>query len=289
MEKMQQGKPTLRWRCLRTLLLCAGLYLLACIGCASFQRRLIYFSTIFSAEKVDEMAVSENLERWKTSAGKPIGWKRLSPRQPARGSVLVSHGNACCAFQCRRYVDAIQASAPFDVFIVEYPGYADCPGKPSEAALNGSASEAFESLATATPVYLIGESLGTGVAAHLAGKYPEKIGGIVLLAPYPRLADVAQAHIKIFPVRWMLSEHFPSEENLRNYRGPVAVLVGGKDTVVPQRFGRALYERYAGPKRLWEFPNLDHDGLMDQPPGIWQQIVEFWEMNQRTPKISSSG
>jgi len=286
MQKMQQLKPTLPWRCLRTLLLCAGLYLLACVGCASFQRRLIYFPTAFSAQDVDAMAASENLERWKSSAGKPIGWKRLSPRQPARASVLVSHGNACCAFQCRRYVDAIQASAPLDVFIVEYPGYADCPGKPSEAALDDAASRALETLATASasPVYLIGESLGTGVAAHLAGKYPEKIAGIVLLAPYPRLADVAQAHIRIFPVHWMLSEHFPAEENLRNYRGPVAALVGGRDTVVPQRFGRTLYERYAGPKRLWEFPQLDHDSLMDQPPGIWKQIVEFWEINDPNPK-----
>jgi pimeloyl-ACP methyl ester carboxylesterase len=49
-------------------------------------------------------------------------------------------------------------------------------------------------------VYLVGESLGTGVAAYLVGHYPEKISGIALLAPYPCLADVAQAHMKLLPI-----------------------------------------------------------------------------------------
>jgi len=276
-EKVQRSAPTLRKRFVRMLILCGGLYLLACIGCASFQRRLIYFPPVYSAEQVDQLAGSQNIDRWKTAKGESIGWKRLSPRQPAEGRVMITHGNACCAFQSSHYADAIQSGAPLDVFIVEYPGYADCSGQPTETSIYQSAAKAFESLPTNGPIYLVGESLGTGVAAYLAGHYPEKISGIALLAPYPCLADVAQAHMKLLPVRWLLSEHFPAEEHLRKFHGPVAVLVGGQDTVVPQRFGRKLYERYSGPKRIWEFPELDHDRLMDQSPEVWKQIVEFWQ------------
>jgi len=106
------------------------------------------------------------------------------------------------------------------------------------------------------------------------------VAGIALLAPYNRLADVAQAHMRIFPVRWMLSERFPAEDDLRSYSGPVAVLVGGQDKVVPQKFGHRLYHGYPGPKKLWEFPEADHEALMTQPPQTWQEIIGFWKMER---------
>jgi hypothetical protein len=250
---------------------------LACVGCASFQRRLIYFPPVFTGEQVGGFAESQKLERWQSPDGTPIGWKRLAPVQPALGDVLITHGNAGCAFQCGHYADVLQQAAALNVFIVEYPGYADRPGAPSERTLDESAADAFQLLATNRPVYLVGESLGTGVAAYLAGRFPDRVAGLALLGPYNRLADVAQAHMPVFPVRWLLCDRFPAEEDLRRYHGPVAVLVGGRDTVVPAKFGRRLYDGYAGPKQLWEFPQCDHGSVMLQPPEVWKQIVAFWQ------------
>ena len=176
----------------------------------------------------------------------------------------------------------IQQAAALDIFIVEYSGYADRSGAPSESTLDESASEALQLLATNAPIYLMGESLGTGVAAYLAGHYPNQVAGIVLLAPYNRLADVAQAHIRIFPARWLLGDRFPAQDYLRDYHGPVAVLVGGQDSVVPQKFGRRLYDSYEGPKRLWEFLRSGHDQLMFQPPAVWEQIVAFWRSERHS-------
>ncbi len=254
----------------------AALYLLAFAGCAAFQRRLIYFPPIFTTEQTDQLGKTEKLERWNNPSGQPIGWKRLSPTQPAQGQALITHGNAGCAFLCGHYADVIQQVAPFDVFMVEYPGYADCPGKPSEHSLDKSADEAFESLGTNKPIYLVGESLGTGVAAHLAGAYPDKIAGVVLLAPYNSLVSVAQAHMPWFPVGLILLDRFPAGKNLRSYHGPVAALVSGRDQVIPEKFGRRLYDDYAGPKRIWEFPEGNHGTVMVQPPEIWKQIIDFW-------------
>ena|ERR1043166_7338692 len=267
---------SIRKRLVRVLFLCAGLYVLAGIGCASCQRRLIYFPPVFTSEQVDERAKGEGLERWKTAGGECLGWKRLAAVQPAKGQVLITHGNADCAFQCGHFADVIQQVAPLDVFILEFPGYADRPGKPSEHSVDEAAAEAIQILPTNTPLYLVGESLGTGVATYLAGRFPQRVAGIALLAPYNRLADVAQWHIRIFPVSWILRDRFPAEEDLRNYQGRLAVLVGGKDIVVPAKFGRRLYDGYTGPKQLWEFPDMTHDSLMVQPPEIWRQIVGFW-------------
>ena len=126
----------------------------------------------------------------------------------------------------------------------------------------------------------MGESLGTGVAAYLAGTHPDKVAGVVLLGAYNRLTDVAQAHMPLLPVHLLLVDRFPSEDYLRNYHGPVGVLVAGQDQVVPEKFGRRLYDGYAGPKRLWEFPFGDHGTVMVQPPKVWEQIILFLQTNQ---------
>jgi pimeloyl-ACP methyl ester carboxylesterase len=94
---------------------------------------------------------------------------------------------------------------------------------------------------------------GTGVAAYLAGTHPDQVAGVVLFAPYNRLADAAQYHYPILPVHLLLVDRFPSEDYLRNYHGPVGVLVAGEDQVVPEKFGRRLYDGYAGPKRFGNF------------------------------------
>jgi len=62
------------------------------------------------------------------------------------------------------------------------------------------------------PVYLLGESLGTGVAAHLAGTYPTNVAGVLLIAPYNRSPTWRNIHMPIVPVRWLLRDRFPSEE-----------------------------------------------------------------------------
>lgn len=279
-QSVSGPKPAFHKRLERLLLFCAGFYLLICAGCATFQRRLIYFPPKFTSAQVDQFAASARLERWENASGQAIGMKRLFAEQPARGRVLIVYGNGSCATGCAHYADAIQGVAPFDVFIVEYPGYADRPGSPSQKSLFRAADEAFQLLATNGPVYLVGESLGTGVAAYLAGTYPDKVAGVILFAPYNRLTDVAQAHLPLLPVHWLLVDRFPSEDYLRNYHGPVATLVAGEDRVVPEKFGRRLYDSYTGPKRLWEFPMDNHGSIMERQPNVWKQINAFLQANQ---------
>ena len=57
---------------------------------------------------------------------------------------------------------------------------------------------------------------------------------------------------------------------------PVAVLLAGLDVVVPNRFGRRLYEAYAGPKKLWEIPTASHNDLCDRPAEWWKELFAFW-------------
>ena len=202
--------------------------------------------------------------------------KRLSPVNPAAGCILVAYGNGSWSLGCAHYADEIQAVAPFDVYILEYPGYADRAGTPTQRNLFQAAEEAFQTLGTNHPVYVVGESLGSGVAAHLAGTHPDQIAGLILLSPYNRLADVAQYHQPLLPARLLLVDRFPSAAYLRNYHGPVGVLVDGRDYVVPEKFGRRLYDGYAGPKRLWRCAGGGHITI-ENLPRFWAEVTEFWQ------------
>jgi pimeloyl-ACP methyl ester carboxylesterase len=244
---------------------------------------MIYFPPVFDSAKADELGSAAKLERWHSPTGQALGWKRLSPIQPSAGQVLILHGNAGCAIWSSHFADVIQRTAPFDVFLVEYPGYADRPGKPTERTLEQSASEALESLSAKQPLYLVGESLGTGVAAYLAGKFPHQTAGVVLLAPFNSMVDLGKYHAPVLPVRLILCDRFRSEDHLKSYHGPVAMLVGGKDPVIPEKFGKRLYDGYTGPKRLWEFPEADHGTVMDQSPEIWKQLFDFVQDASPTP------
>ncbi len=281
----QRRQPVALRRFIRLLLLCAGIYLVVCTGCASFQRSLIYFPQKFSPQQVDRMAQAANLERWTNSSGEDVGLKRPSPGQPADGQLLILYGNGSYAAGCARYADGIQNIARFDVFILEYPGYADRPGKPSQRSLFQAADEAFQLLGTNKPLYLLGESLGSGVAAHLAGTHPGSIAGMILISPYNRLTDVAQYHMPLMPVHLMLVDRFPSADYLRNFHGPVGVVVDGRDNVVPEKFGLRLYNGYSGLKRLWEFPDAGHITIDEPPAEFWNEVVEFWQSHRPPPHL----
>jgi uncharacterized protein len=273
----RKGKFTFREQFRRGLLLFAGLYFFICAGCATFQRRLIYYPSVFTRAQVDQMAQQAGLERWTNSAGQFVGLKRPSAKQPAQGSVMIMYGNGSTAIGASHYADEIQAVAPLDVFILEYPGYEDRPGSPSQKSLFNAAAEAFQTLPTGQPIYLVGESLGSGVASYLAGTYPDKIAGVILISPFNSLTDVAQAHFPVLPVRLFLADRFPSEKYLRNYRGKLGATVDGKDTVVPEKFGLRLFNGYAGPKKLWQFPEGGHCQIMQPPSEFWKEVVKFWQ------------
>lgn len=90
---------------------------------------------------------------------------------------------------------------------------------------------------------------------------------------------MAQSHIAIFPVKWLIRDRYPSDKYLGNYHGKVAIAVDGKDRTVPERFGRRLFDAYNGPKRLWTFPNGGHIQI-ERPQVFWREVIEFWRMPQ---------
>ncbi len=277
------GTPgKLAWKFLRTALLA---YALACLLAACASTKLIYHPVVRTTEEVAMNGQAEGMVRWTDGSGRQIGMKRLADGGDADGIVLILHGNGGNATACAWYATLIQRHAKFDCYALEYPGYEDRPGEPSRTSLLNAAQEALASIDEKKPIYIVGESLGSGVATFLAGERPGRVAGLMLLSPFQSLGDVAQAHFPWLPARWLIRDNdFTSAEYLRLYRGPVGVLIDGQDEVVPPGCGRALYDGYAGPKRLWENPQGHHLQPDRSHDEFWGSVVEFWQTELKSPK-----
>jgi len=142
-----------------------------------------------------------------------------------------------------------------------------------------AADEALQALPAKKPVYLVGESLGSGVASYLAGTYSNRIAGVLLISPFNSLVDAAQGHYPLLPVSLLLKDRFSSEKYLRNYHGKVGIVVDGRDNIVPPKLAHRLFDGYAGPKKLWEFPDGGHCEIKEQPLRFWKEVISFWQQD----------
>jgi len=243
------------------------------------QRSFIYHPTTAPMEALAKIADAKGFKPWQTDTGEFMGWEYLGKSRRKHGRLLIVHGNAGSAIDRLAYANALTNAQPMDIYILEYPGFGARKGSPSEQSFYQAASEAVDSLKAKWPLYIMAESLGTGVAAYLAGTYPDTIRGMLFIAPYNNLTDVARAQMPYFPVNWMLWDRFPSETYLAKYHGPVAMLFAGRDVVIPNRLGHKLYESYQGPKQFWEIPEAGHDDLLIQPDAWWTELAAFWKTN----------
>ena len=239
----------------------------------AWQRRLLYFPSRTTEAAALAEAGRAGLEPWRDRAGALLGWRARG--SGARAIALVLHGNAGSALDRARYARALLPLG-VEVVLLEYPGYGPRPGAPSLASLTRAAVEAVDLLGEeGLPVWLVGESLGSGVAARAAALRGEAVRGILLVTPFADLATVAHHHFPFIP-RFLLRDRFTPARDLAGFRRPAMVIVAGRDEVVTAAEGRRLFAALPGPRRLLEQAEATHNGL-DLSPGaaLWAEAVRF--------------
>jgi pimeloyl-ACP methyl ester carboxylesterase len=244
------------------------------------QRRLLYFPTVEEHEAAVRSAHDQGLDRWLGQAGQFLGWKAPCPRQPAMGKLLVLHGNAGTAAERVYLRDAFQGHnfpLALDVYLLEYPGYGSRSGSPTEQTLVAAAREAVDLLHLdgSGPLLVVGESIGSGVAALVAAERPGSVSGLILVTPLLSIPAVARRHLPFLPTL-LIRDTYRADESLRQYGGPVAFLLAGRDSVVFADLGEELFRSYRGPKHLWLDPDADHNTLDYEPTAIrWAEMLVF--------------
>lgn len=274
---MTAGKPKLR-RMLLTLGIAYGMLLLA--GCA-WQRKLLYFPTRVDGAVAKQVAQENGFVPWENAQKEIIGW-RLPAQGTSTGAVLIVHGNAGWALDRGYFADPVHLAAPLDVFVMEYPGYGARGGSPGLKSWLAAGEEALAALPKGQPIYVVSESIGAGVAAHLARMHSNEIAGLVMFVPYDSLPSLAQSKMPVLLPYVFLRDRFEPAEWLKNYRGPVKFVVAGSDEIIPPKFGQRLHDSYAGPKQLQVVPGAQHNDAAEQSPDWWREVLAFWQMNAPT-------
>ena len=199
------------------------------------------------------------------------------PAGAVRGTAIVFHGNAGHAGQRAYYAEALLPLG-LRVILAEYPGYGPRDGALGEISLVADAAASIEAAHRqfGAPLIVIGESLGAGVAAAAVARHPGRVAGVLLITPWDRLESVASFHYPWLPVRWLLRDRYDSAAHLADFGRPVLVAVAERDSIVPARFGRALYDALPQPKRLVSLEGAGHnDWLLRVDRAWWQQALDF--------------
>jgi pimeloyl-ACP methyl ester carboxylesterase len=270
----------------------AVLYLGLVALLASNQRRLIYFPgrPLGSEEKMARIAVPLGLEPWRDAEGLRIGWRQVDPAAgPAPRRMVDFHGNAGSAFERSQYLlgfGRMDQGRTWQVFLFEYPGYDVRPGEPGEESFVAAGRKALEQLVAedSRPIFLTGESLGGGLACRLAGMVPQQVAGLFLMTPFASMAEVGSHHYPWLPVNLVLRDRWDNVAALRNYHGPVAIMVAGQDEVVTSAQSHKLYESYSGPKRQWVDPDATHNTVSNAPAEAWWREVSDFLIEHAVPR-----
>ncbi len=127
----------------------------------------------------------------------------------------------------------------YSVYLVNYRGYGDSEGRPSEAALFADALAIYDQARSHhDAISAFGRSLGSGVAVYLATQRP--LERLILLAPYDSITALAQRAYPIFPVRWLLKDRFDSVSRAALVRVPVLIIAAERDRIVPSSHSHKL-------------------------------------------------
>lgn len=164
------------------------------------------------------------------------------PHPDPVSTVVVANGNAG-----NRAVRWPLAVALHDrghaVLLTDYRGYGGNPGRPdhdgvlADLAAADAWVRAHDDVDPDRVVYL-GESLGSAVAARLAAS--QEPAALVLRSPFPSLVEVARRHYPFLPVNTLLRERHDTLSPLESFDGPVLVVAGGRDRIVPTGLSRAV-------------------------------------------------
>jgi len=255
----------------------AALLLLAVVAVAYLaQRRLLYFPTRGGLDAATRLARAAGLDPWLDGAGRFIGWRAPHPEGAPVARAVVLHGNAGTALDRIYLRDVLQGPGlpRIEVFLLEYPGYGPRAGSPSQESIVAATVEAIDLLGAEVPVFLVGESLGSAAAALAAAARP-RVAGLLLVTPLASVTAVARRHYPFVPPS-IVRDAFRADLALPRYGGRVAFLVADRDEVVFADLGRALFEAYPGPKRLWEEQGAFHNTLRFRPDDpLWAEVWGF--------------
>ena len=180
------------------------------------------------------------------------------PNEAASTTLLYFHGNGGNLTALAGQFQAFRKLGT-EVLAVDYRGFGDSQGDPSEEGLYLDGLAAFDKVKELSPnnkIVLYGRSLGGGVASYVATQRPAD--GLILESTFTSAKEVA---------RFSHGERgaeainaFDSLSRLVGYQGPTFIFHGTQDKTIPSRMSQQLHKAIPNSK-LWLVQGATHNDL----------------------------
>ncbi|HEX7026543.1 MAG TPA: alpha/beta hydrolase [Gammaproteobacteria bacterium] len=264
---------------LRLLLTVVLIYVLVVILAWAFQRHLLYLPNVagksVTASPADRGWRYEPVTLTTADGVNISGW--WLPLANARATLLFFHGNAG---NIGHRLDslALFRALHLSVLIIDYHGYGDSEGNPSETGTRMDSRAAWHHLIVergipAEQIIVFGRSLGAAVAAELAREHAP--GAVILESPFRSLADMAQSAYPFLPARWLVRYEYATEAYVRDIDAPVLVIHSENDDIIPYSHGQAVFAAAREPKSMLVIGGDHNTGFLSDTKKYLGELHRF--------------
>lgn len=244
----------------------------------TLEPRLVFFPYAGEDRNPASLGIEYEVVRLATSDGETLVAWQLEP-QSSIADVVYFHGNGG-NLSLWLPILAVLHAQNLRVLAVDYRGYGLSTGRPSEEGVYRDAEAVVHHVARSRmksgerPLVFWGRSLGGPIAASATRVV--RPDGLVLESSFPDKAAVIRSQPLLRLLNVFGAYRFETVKLLADFSGPVLVLHGNRDSVVPFTLGRELYERLDTPKRFVEIDGADHNDLIDRSRSdYWTPVVDF--------------
>lgn len=213
-------------------------YIATCLSLFSFQKKFIY-------KPLPHHPQHPTVEKIYNSNGKLLAMD--FNQDNTQQTLIIFHGRDRNAGY-RGYFSKIFGNNS-RLLVIEYPGFGEnYQQKISKKNILTHCHEAISHILTTVkgPITIVGESLGSGIAAEIAYYY--NLPKLILITPYSKLSDIAQSKFWYLPTKALLKDNYDNINNLKNYLGEVLFIISEDDKLIPPKFGKKLLHSFDGKK-----------------------------------------
>ena len=243
----------------------------------ALQRRMAFPGTLRDSPRPTAFAPPGVTQMWlEASFGRVEAWFFSAEGDVHRPTIIFAHGNGELIEDWRSDMERL-AAAGLNALLVEFPGYGHSRGKPSRSTLSETFTLAFDRLAArdevdADLIVAHGRSLGGGVAADLALNRP--IRALVLQSTFSSASAFAREN---FVPGFLVRDRFDNRRAVSDFSGPVLLMHGIRDDVIPYAHAEAL----AAAREGLDITELDcaHNDCAPEWPEIVASLTAFLRSN----------
>jgi len=245
------------------LLFLAGIYVLLTVALYLMQNRMVFLPNMpgraLTATPEDAGFAYQDVSITTRNGIRLHGW--FIPAKQAKATVLFLHGNAG-NISHRLDSIAIFRELGLDTLIIDYRGYGQSTGKPSEQGTYLDALAAWEYLVSKRgiapdKIVIFGRSLGAAVASWLAARTTP--GAVILESCFTSALDMAYRLYPFLPVRLITRLKYPAKENVKQLSSPLLVVHSREDEIIPFDMGQSIFAAAPEPKGMLVLTG-DHNG-----------------------------